>query len=139
MMLYILFYLKLFNILFQDSYLEMRQKAQKFLDAPITTRQLESMIRLAECRARVELRDEVTESDAQDVIDLMSGTLVDVFANKTSDLIQVRPSLASGKGKQGNAKRMIQILQRIACENGNNILKLADLKRAAENIGYVYV
>ena len=34
----------------------------------MTTRQLESLIRLAEARARMDLREEVTEADAQDAV-----------------------------------------------------------------------
>ena len=34
----------------------------------VTTRQLESLIRLAEARARMDLREEVTEADAQDAV-----------------------------------------------------------------------
>lgn len=38
---------------------------------PITLRQLESLIRLAQARARAELRDWVTEDDALDVVEMM--------------------------------------------------------------------
>ena len=46
---------------------------------PITTRQLESMIRLSEARARSELREVVTEQDAQDVIQIMKISLWDTY------------------------------------------------------------
>ena len=38
---------------------------------PITTRQLESLIRLTEARARLELREEATKEDAEDVVEIV--------------------------------------------------------------------
>ena len=38
---------------------------------PITTRQLESLVRLTEARAKMELREEATQQDAQDIIEIM--------------------------------------------------------------------
>lgn len=49
---------------------------------PITTRQLESLVRLAEARARLELREIVTGDDARDVIEIMTESLHDVFADE---------------------------------------------------------
>ncbi len=54
-------------------YLESRRGNQnRGLDTlPITTRQLESAIRLAEARAKAELRHTVSEADAEEVVDMM--------------------------------------------------------------------
>lgn len=50
----------------QSFYLELRHDAGGPNDgAPITARQLESLVRLAEARARVDLRDTVTREDAE--------------------------------------------------------------------------
>ena len=53
---------------------------------PITTRQLESLVRLAQARARVELRDRVTEADAKDVVLLMEESLLEAFTNETGQV-----------------------------------------------------
>jgi DNA helicase MCM8 len=45
---------------------------------PITTRQLEALVRLAEARAKLELREVVTKADAEDIVDLMSESLKQV-------------------------------------------------------------
>lgn len=37
----------------------------------LSARQLESLVRLSEARAKLELREEVTRSDAEDVVDLL--------------------------------------------------------------------
>ena len=43
-------------------YLELRQQHQSRDSTPITTRQVESLVRLAEARARIELRELITAS-----------------------------------------------------------------------------
>ena len=58
-------------------YLELRTKHQGIDSTPITTRQIESLIRLAEARARMELREVVTEQDAKDVLEVMRMSLFD--------------------------------------------------------------
>ena len=44
-------------------------------------RQLESLIRLTEARAKLELREEATEGDALDVVDIMRASMVDTAAD----------------------------------------------------------
>ena len=55
----------------QKFYLRIRQQHMTKDSTPITNRQLESLIRLSEARARLEMRDVVTQSDAEDVVELM--------------------------------------------------------------------
>ena len=80
----------------KEFYIELRQKAAATEGAPITTRQLESLVRLAEARARVELREVATEADAADVVDLMRQTLFDEFVDEAG-LLDFRR--AGGKSK----------------------------------------
>lgn len=63
---------------------------------PITTRQLEALIRLSQARAKLELREVVTEQDALDVVDLMKESLFDTVC----DLSQADISI-SGRSKIG--------------------------------------
>ncbi|RLG05950.1 MAG: Minichromosome maintenance protein MCM [Thaumarchaeota archaeon] len=64
--------------LIKEFYLQMRSIYQQTSTVAITARQLESLIRLAEARARAALRDYVTEEDVLDVIDLMKRSLSEV-------------------------------------------------------------
>ncbi|KAL1437989.1 hypothetical protein MTO96_048446 [Rhipicephalus appendiculatus] len=57
----------------QKFYLHLRGVRQAD-SVPITTRQLESLIRLTQARARLELREECTAQDALDVIEVRYGT-----------------------------------------------------------------
>ncbi len=59
------------SFIFQNFYLDLRRQHQTQDSTPITTRQLESLIRLTEARARLELREVASEQDAQDVVEIM--------------------------------------------------------------------
>jgi DNA helicase MCM8 len=54
-------------------YLEWRRSTPAYseLSTPVTTRQLESIVRLSEARAKMSLRHEVTIQDALDVLEIM--------------------------------------------------------------------
>merc|ERR1719265_2434240 len=52
-------------------------------DAPVTTRQLESLIRLTESRARVAQRDSATGPDAVDVVEIFQHCMKDIRADTT--------------------------------------------------------
>mgnify|MGYP002761751388 FL=1 len=61
----------------QDFYVSMRSSGDKD-SVPITARQLEAMVRIAEASARAQLKEEVDESDAQRAIDILTYTLEQV-------------------------------------------------------------
>lgn len=49
----------------QTFYMRLRDRNTSADSTPITARQLESLVRLAEARARVDLREEITAEDAK--------------------------------------------------------------------------
>lgn len=49
----------------QEFYLKLRDRNTSADGTPITARQLESLVRLAQARARVDLREEITVEDAR--------------------------------------------------------------------------
>ena len=67
------FQLWLFHL--QDFYIELRRKHHSSDSTPITTRQLESLVRLTEAKAKIELREEATQQDALDIIEIMKYRL----------------------------------------------------------------
>jgi replicative DNA helicase Mcm len=80
----------------KEFYLEMRAVTEKIEGSPIaiTARQLESLVRLAEARARVALRKTVTAEDAEAAIVIMNKSLeevgIDLSTNvRDIDLIMV--------------------------------------------------
>jgi len=62
----------------EEFYLQMRSMYEKTSTVSITARQLESLIRLTEARARVALREQATEEDAAASILLMKRSLAEV-------------------------------------------------------------
>lgn len=59
----------------QQFFIDLRSKNSSY-GIPVTIRQLESCIRLAQARAKIELREEVTAKDAYEVIELLNFSLV---------------------------------------------------------------
>ena len=83
----------------QTFYLELREKHKSLDSTPITTRQLESMIRLAEARAKIDLREFISEQDARDVVEIMSESLYQVFEDQFGN-IDFRKSNGLSNAKQ---------------------------------------
>ncbi|MFP4038264.1 MAG: minichromosome maintenance protein MCM [Candidatus Nanohaloarchaea archaeon] len=63
--------------LIQEFYVSMRSSGDED-SVPITARQLEAMVRIAEASARAQLKEEVEEDDAQRAIDILKYTLEQV-------------------------------------------------------------
>lgn len=68
---FFLLLLLLSSLHFKSFYLDLRKRHHSQDSTPITTRQLESLIRLTEARARLELREVSTAQDAEEVVEIM--------------------------------------------------------------------
>ncbi|CAI5514549.1 unnamed protein product [Closterium sp. Naga37s-1] len=110
-------------------YLRLREHSRAMDGPPITARQLESLVRLAEARARVELREEVTEADAQEAVELMGECLLDKLTDEAGNIDAGRGG-SSSKSKE--SKRFLAALQRTAkqaiktCFSRKELAQLAD-------------
>lgn len=76
------------------------------------------MIRLSEARARCELRDEVTASDARDIIQIMKSALWDSFETDGGTLEFSRSQLGTGASKQAQTKKFVAFLKEFARQHG---------------------
>jgi DNA helicase MCM8 len=85
----------------QSFYLGLRKVHHGPDSIPITTRQLESLMRLAQGRAKLELREEVTAQDALDVVEIMKESLYDVLTDEFGQL-DFRRTNGSTKSKEAN-------------------------------------
>ena len=92
---------------------------------PVTTRHLESLIRLSQARARMELRDVVTAEDAQDVIDLLHESLLDAFTNEAGE---VEVGRKGGVVKQ--IKSLVKTLTQQARLRNNNVFHQEQIAEA---------
>ena len=66
------------RVVLQDFYLVLREDHMTEESTPITTRQLESLIRLTQARAKLELREVASKEHAEDVVEMMRQSMVDV-------------------------------------------------------------
>ncbi|TET25462.1 MAG: minichromosome maintenance protein MCM [Candidatus Bathyarchaeum sp.] len=83
----------------KDFYLLMRAASEtEGTPVAITARQLESLVRLAEARARVALRDKVTLEDAERAIDIMTTSLEQVGIDISSHQFDI-DIIMTGKPK----------------------------------------
>jgi len=112
---------------FEEFYLRMRA-ASESRDSPvaITPRQLESLVRLSEARARVALRSEVTAEDAEAVITLVKKSLEQVGIDVTTGKYDI-DIIMTGKPKTLR-DRLTEVLTTIvSMEKETGMVKLEDL------------
>ncbi len=117
----------------QDFYMTLRKgaKEQAADTTPITTRQLESLIRLSEARARAVMRTVVTADDARDVIEVMRESMLDTLTDEHGTIDLGR---SSGMSRVKDAKKFIAALHAEAQRSENALFNRTRLKRIAEAI-----
>ncbi|XP_004930146.1 DNA helicase MCM8 isoform X2 [Bombyx mori] len=113
----------------QEFYLELRHNhdADPSGGTPITTRQLEACIRLTQARARVELREEATVDDANDVISLMKHSLIDTFSDEFGNIQLSRSINGSGVSSKSKLKKYLEALTRQSHQLGKDIFTRQEL------------
>ncbi|XP_077216175.1 minichromosome maintenance 8 isoform X3 [Tasmannia lanceolata] len=113
----------------QKFYLRLRDHNTSADGTPITARQLESLVRLAEARARLDLREEITSQDALDVVEIMKESLYDKYVDEHGFVDFAR---SGGMSQQKEAKRFLSALnkqselQQKDCFSISEIYSLAD-------------
>ncbi|XP_023695014.2 DNA helicase MCM8 [Paramormyrops kingsleyae] len=115
----------------QDFYLELRRQNQSADSTPITTRQLESLIRLTEARARLELREVATKSDAEDVVEIMKHSLLDTYSDEFGRIDFDRSQLGSGMSNRSQKKKFVAALNRIAERTYKTVFEYQQLRQLA--------
>uniref|UniRef100_U3KGL8 DNA helicase MCM8 n=1 Tax=Ficedula albicollis TaxID=59894 RepID=U3KGL8_FICAL len=118
----------------QEFYLELRKQNQGADSTPITTRQLESLIRLTEARSRLELREKSTKEDAEDVIEIMKYSMLGTYSDEFGKLDFERSQHGSGMSNRSQAKRFVSALNSIAERTYNNLFDLQQLRHVAREL-----
>uniref|UniRef100_A0A673CTA8 DNA helicase MCM8 n=1 Tax=Sphaeramia orbicularis TaxID=375764 RepID=A0A673CTA8_9TELE len=118
----------------QAFYLSLRSQAQSADATPITTRQLESLIRLTEARARLDLRETASKSDAEDVIEIMKYSLVDTYSDGLGNLDFERSQLGSGMSQRSAGKRLINALHTHAQRTSQKQFDIHAMRSVAEKL-----
>ncbi len=103
---------------------------------PITARQLEALVRLAEAHARMALKPEVTEEDALEAIRLMMVMMQGVgYDTETGMIDSDIISVGMPRSRQEKLYRLSELIRTMVEESGEDCVKLADLKERAETLG----
>ena len=93
---------------------------------PITTRQLESMIRLCQARAKACMRGWVTKEDASDIVEIMKLSIYQVNITEEGFLDSSRGG-AGGRSKNKQKSKVIDAMKSLK-RRGFDRVSLADLK-----------
>jgi len=124
-------------------YLQLRQQsACNLAGPPVTHRQLESLVRLSEARARVDLRDTVTAQDALDAIDVLKETLDGIMTDGSAGVLDFTiggrlsggADGSRGRAFQGERRRFLDALQRHCESKGTKELETHELYSVADCI-----
>ena len=115
----------------QTFYLELRSRAPAD-GTPVTARQLESLVRLAEARARLELRTEVTANDAKDAVEVIKASLIDALSDQHG---RSRFNRAGGKStKRSKTKLFIEAMNARTASNDSAYFSIGDLHALADDL-----
>ncbi|XP_022145599.1 probable DNA helicase MCM8 [Momordica charantia] len=116
----------------QKFYLRLRDQNTSGDGTPITARQLESLVRLAEARARVDLREEITVQDAMDVVEIMKESLYDKYVDEHGVLDFGR---SGGMSRQKEAKRFLSALNKQTELQQKDFFSISEIYSLADRIG----
>ncbi|XP_045612321.2 DNA helicase MCM8 [Procambarus clarkii] len=115
----------------QQFYLDLRHRHQSTNSTPITTRQLESLIRLTEARARCVLREEATEDDARDVVEIMRFSMMDTFSDEFGLLDFQRSQHGSGSSNRAQMKKFVAVLQKMSDKTYKSMFSIDEMRQLA--------
>ncbi len=118
----------------QKFYISLRQQHGNDESVPITTRQLESLIRLAQARAKLELRELVTERDADEVVQLMKDAIFDAAMGEGGDLDFARVAGGSGMSMSKQVKLFVRMLSNAAARKGSSLFTRDELREVADTL-----
>ncbi|KAK2977599.1 hypothetical protein RJ640_007235 [Escallonia rubra] len=116
----------------QKFYLRLRDHNTSADGTPITARQLESLVRLAGARARVELREEITAQDALDVVEIMKESLYDKYVDEHGFVDFGR---SGGMSQQKEAKRFLSALNKQSELLQKDCFSISEIYSLADRIG----
>ncbi|MBN2229900.1 MAG: minichromosome maintenance protein MCM [Candidatus Thorarchaeota archaeon] len=91
----------------ENFYVGLRKSAEGGAAVPITARQLESLVRLAEARARMALRPKVTKEDAQAAVRLMEESLRMVALDRVTGKIDIDSIVSKMSASQRSSSDII--------------------------------
>lgn len=115
----------------ENFYVDLRKSAEGGAAVPITARQLESLVRLSEARARMALRSKVTKEDAQAAIRLMEDSLRMVALDRVTGKIDIDRLVSKMSASQRSSSDIIiKAIRDMASDGASTVNKDALIQRA---------
>ena len=116
-------------LILRKFYLELRGKVQDDDSTPITMRQLEALVRLAQARAKADLRELATADDARDVVEIMEKALFDICSD---DLGALHFGRITGCSSSKLQKKLANALRTSAHRKGHARFSTAEIVSCAK-------
>ena len=115
----------------ENFYVDLRKSAEGGAAVPITARQLESLVRLSEARARMALKSKVSKEDAQAAIRLMEDSLRMVALDRVTGKIDIDKLVSKMSASQRSSSDVIiKAIRDIESEGTSTVNKDALVQRA---------
>lgn len=120
-------------------YLDLRRKSVKsdsnMRGMPITPRQLQGIIRLAEASAKIRLSDKVDRQDIDIAKQLFYDSLVDLGMDEEGTLDLARMGQGKTVSKKKKREALVDIFRSAIANTGNTVLSNEELQKASEEKG----
>ncbi|XP_014236906.1 DNA helicase MCM8-like [Trichogramma pretiosum] len=117
-------------VILQKYYLSLRKNMDSAVNITPCNRQLEALIRLTEARAKLDLREETTEEDAQDIVELMQHTVLGMNEGKLDTSF-----IQTTKTSKNSMKNLYNLIKKDASKKGNHLYPMEELKDIAKKGG----
>jgi replicative DNA helicase Mcm len=119
----------------EDFYADMRLGGSEGNPIPVTPRQLESIVRLSEARARMKLKDEVTPEDVDRAIGLMEYCLKSVGIDPETGKLDIDKMLTGKFRSQWDLLAGLSDLIKELCQKHGGIVPMKEILEEAQERG----
>ncbi len=125
----------------RDFYVKIRNMGQKtegeVRPVPLTARQLEALVRLAEASARVRLSETVELEDAERAISLLTFCLKELGTDPETGMIDIdRLTTGISTTQRSRIREVLNLLKQLEEESDDKLVDVEDLVARAEEEGY---
>ncbi|KFB53485.1 AGAP002580-PA-like protein [Anopheles sinensis] len=114
----------------RDFFVELRRVHREMDMIPVTTRQLEGLIRLTQARAKIDLSPVATVEHVRDVLAILRQSMLDVFSTDEGELQFTRLTNGSGTSKTSLVRKFTRVLQMRSASTGSTVYTTAELREA---------
>ena len=115
----------------ENFYVDLRKSAEGGAAVPITARQLESLVRLSEARARMALQSKVSKEDAQAAVRLMNESLRMVALDTETGKIDIDRVVSTMSASQRNSSdTILKAIKDMEADVGSTVNRDALVQKA---------